>query len=116
MRHGRFDARRLRTIVLEVHEEERGARSPRPVDPEFILFLHDRLCEEVVAATRRRETATPDQVEGAERGLRLLDELVGDIRAGRLIDSMSRRLLALAYGDHRDFRPEWGDDAPRVAG
>ncbi len=117
MRRTIIETGRMRTIVLQAAHDGPGTRvrtieelAERPelgLDPELVLFLHDRLCEEVLAATRRRETAEPDQVEHAERGLRMLDELIGDIRHGRALDRTSLRLLALAYGRHPQFRPEW---------
>ncbi len=73
----------------------------------FLAFLHDRLCEEVLAATHRRASGTGPAPEVAERGLRMLDELILDIKYGRPLDRVSMQLLALAYQKHPDFRPDW---------
>ena len=118
-----IDAGRMRTIVLQTLDDgpDGGGRQrplaeiaedpTRGLDPELVLFLYDRLREEVLSATRRRETAAPDQVGQAERGLRLLDELVLDIKYGRALDRTSLRLLAAAYGRHPDFRTHWASVA-----
>ena len=79
---------------------------------QFLAFLHDRLNEEILAATYRRQTGTGPDPEVAERGLRLLDELVLDIKTGRGIDPVSLKLLTLAYRDHPDFRPSWESALP----
>lgn len=94
-----------RLVVLE--PRRRRSRRHMPKDPAFYAFLEDRLVEEILAAARRRETVTPERAAMTERGLRLLDEIVTDLRLGRGIDRTSMELLKIGYGRHPQFRPEW---------
>ena len=55
----------------------------------------------------RSETATPEEAEQTERGLRLLDTLVHDLEQGRTPDRMTIGLLTVAYARRPDFRREW---------
>ncbi|MGD9960846.1 hypothetical protein [Nocardioides sp.] len=88
-------------------------REPRAaVSPAFLAFLLDRLTEEIIAATYRRQTATGPSVEAAERGLRLLDELILGLKRGEAPDHMSLGMLTVAYGDHPDFRASWNRWTP----
>lgn len=98
------------------------------LDEEFAAFVSERLTEEVVAATFRREHAGhapggPDD-RRAEAGLRVLHDLLLDLQVGAVPDDVTLGLLARAYAAHPDFRPRWahpaallarpGDDAPHV--
>ena len=76
-------------------------------DPAFLAFLTQRLSEERVDAASRRDTASPEDAEQTERGLRMLDELVRDLQQGRTPDRMTLGLLTMAYADRPDFRREW---------
>lgn len=73
----------------------------------FVAFLHERLREEIAAATSRRRTAVGEQADIVDRGLGLLNELISDIDHGRKLDQTSVRLLTLAYRKHPQFRREW---------
>ena len=75
-------------------------------DPEFLAFLSERLTEEVIAATHRRTTAA-DPDGRIERGLAVLDELLGQLSRGELPDDTSLQLLTRAYAEHPQFRAEW---------
>jgi hypothetical protein len=77
------------------------------VDPAFLQFLTDRLAEEVVAAAHRRETASAESADVADRGVRILDELVATLDRGESPDQMSLDLLRVAYARHPEFRKEW---------
>jgi hypothetical protein len=83
--------------------------SPHPPseDPAFLAFLTDRLSEERADAASRSETASPEEAEQTERGLRLLDTLVHDLEQGRTPDRMTIGLLTVAYARRPDFRREW---------
>ena len=81
--------------------------SPPTEDPAFLAFLTDRLAEERADAATRYTTASPDEGEQAERGLRMLDNLVQDLEQGRTPDQMTIGLLTVAYARRPDFRREW---------
>jgi len=81
--------------------------SPPTEDPAFLAFLTDRLAEERADAASRYTTANPDEAEQAERGLRMLDNLVQDLQQGRTPDRMTIGLLTVAYARRPDFRREW---------
>lgn len=75
-------------------------------DEEFLSFLSERLTEEVIGVTRRREcSADPDA--RVERQLALLDELLRQLEAGDLPDDTTLQLLTQAYADHPDFQQDW---------
>jgi hypothetical protein len=84
-----------------------SATTTGAVDPAFLEFLTDRLAEEVVAATHRRQSASTESADVAERGVRMLDELVATLDRGETPDQMSLDLLRVAYHRHPEFRPEW---------
>ena len=79
----------------------------RVVDPAFLQFLTDRLAEEVVAATHRRQSASSGSADVADRGVQMLDELVATLDRGETPDQMSLDLLSVAYHRHPEFRVEW---------
>lgn len=99
----------MNSVAVEADTQTDRLPHSRDLDPAFLDFLHDRLCEEILAATRRRELSDWDgeRAEIAERGLRLLDELTLDIKHGRPSDPMMLGLLRLCFGKHPEFRPEW---------
>jgi hypothetical protein len=76
-------------------------------DPAFLSFLTDRLSEERAAAASRCKTASREEAEQIERGLRMLDSLVQDLERGRTPDRMTIGLLTVAYARRADFRREW---------
>lgn len=82
-------------------------RRSEAVDRDFLDFLFQRLSEETIAATHRRQTTTPEAAAHAERGLRFLDELVRGLKRGEMPDHLSLGLLTVAYSTHPDFRPAW---------
>ena len=90
-----------------------GLRRDRPspvrvrlaTDHEFLVFLHERLTEEIVAGTHRRTTAASSS--GATAGLQLMNDLVTSLRRGVLPDDATLQLLIQAYAGHPDFRTEW---------
>ncbi len=104
------------TVLLHQRDDEPATTGPGEPDPALLDFLHDRLCEEIITATWRRDSAIGEQAEAAERGLALLNELVLDLKHGRGIDSTSLKLLALAYGKDPRFRPEWQERVGTTAG
>jgi hypothetical protein len=75
-------------------------------DEEFLSFLSERLTEEVIAVTRRRECATDPEAH-VERQLAVLDELLRRLRSGDLPDDTTLQLLTQAYAGHPEFREEW---------
>jgi hypothetical protein len=81
--------------------------NPPTEDPAFLAFLTDRLSEEWAEAATRCETASPEEVEQTERGLRMLGTLVHDLKQGRTPDRMTLGLLTVAYARRPDFRREW---------
>lgn len=82
------------------------------VDRDFLDFLFERLSEETIAASYRRQTATPEATAHAERGLRFLDELVRGLKRGEAPDHMTLGLLTVAYRTHPDFHPTWSRWTP----
>jgi hypothetical protein len=84
-----------------------SSHHPPSEDPAFLAFLTDRLSEERADAASRSETASPEEAEQTERGLRLLDTLVHDLEQGRTPDRMTIGLLTVAYARRADFRREW---------
>lgn len=89
------------------------------LDDEFAAFVSERLTEEVVAATVRRQHA--DHVPGgpedqrAEAGLRVLHDLLLDLQVGVLPDDVTLGLLTRAYAAHPDFLPRWRHPAAVLA-
>ncbi len=81
-------------------------------DEAFLAFLLERLSEEVVAANERRRSTDAVVPLVAERGLRLLEELVRGLEGGVAPDHMSLGLLTVAYGDHPDFCGRWNRWTP----
>jgi hypothetical protein len=81
--------------------------NPPTEDPAFLAFLTDRLSEERADAASRCKTASREEAEQMERGLRMLDSLVQDLEQGRSPDRMTIGLLTVAYARRPDFRREW---------
>lgn len=89
------------------------------LDDAFAAFVSERLTEEIVAATFRREHA--DHAPGgpedqrAEAGLRVLHDLLLDLQVGVLPDDVTLGLLTRAYASHPDFLPRWRHPAALLA-
>ena len=75
-------------------------------DEAFLGFLSERLTEEIICATHRRETAA-NSSSGTNAGLQLMDDLVLSLQRGALPDDTTLQLLVRAYAAHPDFRAEW---------
>lgn len=88
------------------------------LDEEFAGFVSERLTEEVVAATYRREHTGvgPEDDERAERGLRLLHDLLLDLELGVLPDDVTLQLLTRAYASHPEFQARWSRPSALLRG
>lgn len=98
MPHSTIQPRRPRTTIVLEPARRRRIHPPRP---DVLVFLRDRLAEEVDAARHRQGDGASDV---PERGLDLMRGLIADIDEGRGLTPCDVQLLTRVYRDDPRMR------------